>query len=117
MKMKISASRSLIIVASLLGAAIGITGCADYASVGVGYGDAYYVPDYRPLYASYFYDGLPWWGPNYYYTRKKIVVKDVDRRVNVNRNVYYGGHHFVRDWRGRGVATRAAGGGRFRDRR
>jgi hypothetical protein len=28
------------------------------------------------------------------------VVKDVDKRVNVNRNIYYGGHHLVRDWHG-----------------
>ena len=30
----------------------------------------------------------------------KLVVKDVDKHVNVNRNTYYGGHHLVRDWHG-----------------
>jgi hypothetical protein len=35
-----------------------------------------------------------------YYTRKKVIVKDVDKHVNVNRNIYYGGHHFARDWHG-----------------
>ena len=94
MKTKIPVSKSLIVIL-LMGAAIGMSGCADYVGVGVGYGGAYYVPDYRPLYAGYFYDGVPWWGANYYYTRNKIVVKDVHRRVNVNRNAYYGGHHFV----------------------
>jgi hypothetical protein len=97
-----------IITALLLAGALGFTGCADYASVGVGYGDAYYVPDYSPLYAGYFYDGVPYWGPNVDYIRNKLVVKDVDKHVDVNRNIYYGGHHFVRDWHGPRPIARAA---------
>jgi len=33
------------------GGVLGFGGCADY--VGVGYGSAYYVPDYSPFYAAY----------------------------------------------------------------
>ena len=40
-------------------------GCADYVGVGVGYNDAYYVPDYTPFYADYYYDGLPVLGDKY----------------------------------------------------
>jgi hypothetical protein len=92
-------------------------GCADYASVGVGYSDAYYVPDYRPYYGGYVYDGVPWWGPNVYYTRKKVVVKDVDKHVDVNKNIYYGGHHFVDGRRGARPVARAAFRRVPRDRR
>ena len=95
MKRKISAVKLLIATAPFLAGVLGFSGCADYASVGVGYSDAYYVPDYRPLYIDYFYDGVPYWGPNIAYIQKKVVVKDVDRNINVNRNIYYGGHHFV----------------------
>jgi hypothetical protein len=83
----------LIITAVLLAGILGFSGCADF--VGVGYSDAYYVPDYRPFYADYYYDGVPYWGPDVAYIRKKVVVKDVDKHINVNRNIYYGGHHFV----------------------
>ena len=109
MKTKISALKNQIVMTLLMGASVGLGGCADYASVGVGYSGAYYVPDYRPFYAEYYYDGLPWWGPNYYYSKNKIVVKDVDRQVNVNRNLYYGGHHFAPYGRGRVAAIRANG--------
>ena len=102
-------AKFLFLTASLIAVVLSAGGCADYASVGV-YGDAYYVPDYRPLYVDYGYGGVPWWGPNVYYTRKKIVVKDVDRYRNVtrniNRNVYYGGHHFARHWGGGGFRRR-----------
>ena len=98
---------SVLTVASLLMAAmLGCAGCADYASVGVGYGDAYYAPDYRPFYGAYFYDGYPWWGSGPYVVNK-YVVKDVHQRINVNRNGYYGRHHFV------GNAWRTGGGSRF----
>ena len=100
MKTNISAVKLLIMAALLCAAILGFSGCADYASVGVGYNDAYYVPDYRPFYAEYFYDGVPYWGPDIDYIKNKIVVKDVDKRVNVKRNIYYGDHHLVRDWHG-----------------
>lgn len=97
----------LIMTALLLAGILAFNGCADYASVGVGYSDAYYVPDYRPFYASYYYDGVPYWGPDIAFINKKIVVKDVDKNVNVTKNIYYGGHHLVRDWQGaRGKARR-----------
>ena len=35
--------------------------------------------------------------PTPIYVRKKVIVKDVDKRVDVNRNIYYGTHHLVRD--------------------
>jgi hypothetical protein len=95
------AARILAMTAVLIAAALGFGGCADYAAVGVGYSDAYYVPDYHPFYAGYFYDGYPWWGSSPYFI-KKVVVKDIDKRVNVNRNAYYGGHHLSRDWGSRG---------------
>jgi hypothetical protein len=90
----------LVIMMALLTGILGFSGCADF--VGVGYTDAYYVPDYRPFYADYYYDGVPYWGPNIAYIRKKVVVKDVDKHINVNRNIYYGGHHFMGagNWRG-----------------
>jgi hypothetical protein len=97
MRTTISAMKLLIMTALLGVGVLSFNGCADYASVGLAYNDGYYVPDYRPFYAAYYYDGVPYWGPNYAYIRKKVVVKDVDKHVNVNRNVYYGGHHFVRD--------------------
>ena len=100
MKTNISAVKLLIMAALLCAAVLGFNGCADYASVGVGYNDAYYVPDYRPFYAEYFYDGVPYWGPDIAYINKKVVVKDVDKHVNVNRNAYYGGHHLVGNWHG-----------------
>ena len=100
MKTNVSATKFWMAAASLTVGVLGFGGCADY--VGVGYGSAYYVPDYSPFYAAYYYDGIPYWGPNFYYTRKKVVVKDVDKHINVNRNVYFGGHHFVRDRRGGG---------------
>ena len=87
MKTNNSAMKLLIMIALLCAAGVGFSGCADYASVGVGYNDAYYVPDYRPFYAEYFYDGVPYWGPDIDYIKNKIVVKDVDKRVNVNRNI------------------------------
>jgi hypothetical protein len=101
MRTNISASGAIIIAAILLVTAVTFNGCADYASVDVasGYGRAYYAPDYGPYFSAYYYDGIPWWGPNAYYVRKKVIVKDVDKHVDVNRNVYYGGHHLVRDWR------------------
>ena len=43
---------------------------------------------------------LPYWGPNVSYTRKKVIVKDVNKNINVNKNVYFGRRHFVRDQRG-----------------
>ena len=105
MKPNISAVKLLIISIALLAGALGFNGCADYASVGVGVGypAAYYVPDYRPYYAGYYYNGIPYWGPNITYVRKKIVVKDMDKHVNMNKNIYYGRHHIVRDWRRTGV--------------
>jgi hypothetical protein len=100
MKTNISAMKLLIVTPLVCAAVLGFNGCADYASVGVGYSDAYYIPDYRPFYAEYFYDGVPYWGPDINYIRKKVVVRDVDKRINVNKNIYYGGHHIVRDWQG-----------------
>jgi len=112
--MKHNSSTSLFLITALFCAGA-LVGCADYASVGVGYPASYYAPDYTPFYASYFYDGGPYWGPNVSYVRKRIVVRDVDRNINVNRNVYYGGHHFVGagNWHG-GRASFRAGGGGFR---
>ncbi len=109
MKTNISAVK-LLSMTALVCAAV-LAGCADYASVGVGYTNAYYVPDYTPFYAEYYYDGLPYWGPNITYIRKKVVVKDVDKHVNVSRNIYYGGHHFLGagNWRGPRPAARAGG--------
>jgi len=111
MKTNTPAIKLFTITALVLPGLLGFSGCADYASVGVGYNDAYYVPDYRPFYAAYFYDGVPYWGPNVSYVRKRVVVKDVDKHVNVNKNIYYGGHHFSRDWQGarRGGFRRRAG--------
>ena len=63
---------------------------------------------------AYYYDGVPYWGPDVYYTRKKVIVKDVDKHVNVNRNIYYGGHHFARDWHGSHAVAHTA---LHRDRR
>jgi hypothetical protein len=89
--------------------AVVLVGCADY--VGVGYNDAYYIPDYTPFYADYYYDGVPYWGPNFTYVKKKIVVHDVNRHINVNRNLYYGGHHFMGAsyWHGSRSGVRAGG--------
>jgi hypothetical protein len=112
--MKTKISMRIWILVTLATGAIGFGGCADYVGVSAGYGSSYYVPDYRPFYVDYFYDGVPWWGPNYYYTRKKVVVKDVDKHVNVNKNIYYGGHHLVRDWTGRRSVARSGGFGRGR---
>jgi hypothetical protein len=107
--------------------ALGFNGCADYVSAG------YYVPDYRPYYVDYDYDGYPWWGPGPYYAGT-IVIGDRDRHhhhdhdgrivrndvnVNVNRNVtnnrsiYYGGHHLAPVFRS-GVASGARSTGRNR---
>ena len=129
--MKTQTSKYLIVIALLIGTAIGMAGCADYVDVGVphvGYDAAYYTPDYprsyatyyaaghqpsyaayymadyEPVYTDYYYDGTPWWGASYYYSGNKVVVKDVDKYVNVNRNVYSGGRHFV----GRGVGRERA---------
>lgn len=111
-------SAKISVSAMLLAAVIGFSGCADYVAVGAGYGPDYYVPDYAPYYAGYYYDGSPWWGPAYVYNTRKIVVRDVDKRVNVNRNIYYGGHHFARDWRvGRTTIAPARAGGGRRNRR
>ncbi|MGZ4971913.1 MAG: hypothetical protein ACXWDN_04065 [Limisphaerales bacterium] len=109
MKTNISAVK-LLSMTALVCAAV-LAGCADYASVGVGYTNAYYVPDYTPFYAEYYYDGLPYWGPNITYIRKKVVVEDVDKHVNVSRNIYYGGHHFMGagNWHGLRPAVRAGG--------
>ena len=107
--MKTKISRAIWILVTLTTGVIGFSSCADYVGVNAGYGSSYYVPDYRPFYAGYFYDGVPWWGPNYYYTTKKVVVKDVDKRINVNKNIYYGGHHFVRDWTGGRPIARSGG--------
>jgi hypothetical protein len=104
-------SYKLFLLAALSAGVIAFSGCADYVGVSAGYGADYYAPDYRPYYAAYYYNGSPWWGANYYYNTRKIVVRDVDRRINVNRNVYYGGHHFARDWRG-GRVTAVRGGPR-----
>ncbi|HEY4273262.1 MAG TPA: hypothetical protein VGM65_14790 [Candidatus Udaeobacter sp.] len=134
MKTQNSLPKSVIIIALFIGAAIGMAGCADYVDVGVahaGYDAAYYTPgyqpayaayytadyeptysayyaaDYQPVYSGYFYDGVPWWGASYYYSGNKIVLKDVDKYVNVNRNVYSGGRRFVRRGaeRGRVITT------------
>ena len=129
--MKTQTSKYLIVIALLIGATIGMAGCADYVGVGVahtGYDAAYYAPDYQPayttyyaagyqpayaayyaadyqpVYTDYYYGGAPWWGASYYYSGNKVVVKDVDKYVNVNRNVYSGGRHFV----GRGVGRERA---------
>ncbi|MEY2439679.1 MAG: hypothetical protein QOI34_1064 [Verrucomicrobiota bacterium] len=117
MKTKICATKVLLMTTALLATAVTFGGCADYASVDVasGYGPTYYAPDYRPYFSAYLYDGIPWWGPNAYYVRKKVVVRDVDKNVNVNRNIYYGRHHLVRDWRGtRTVARTPSGRARVR---
>jgi hypothetical protein len=108
MKTNISAVKFLIFTGLLLPGLLGFSGCADYASVGVGYNGAYYVPDYSPFYGAYFYDGVPYWGPNVSYVRSRVVLKDVDRHVNVNKNIYYGGHHFAPAWSG----VRRGGSGR-----
>jgi hypothetical protein len=104
MNLKESPAKLLLIATvSVAAVLLAFGGCADYATVGVGYSDAYYVPDYHPFYGAYFYDGYPWWGSGPYVINK-YVVKDVDKRIAVNRNVYYGGHHFVGNagLRGRG---------------
>jgi hypothetical protein len=134
MKTQTSLPKYLIITALLIGAAIGMAGCADYVGVDVahaGYDAAYYTPDYQssyatyyaagyqpsyaayytagyqPVYTDYYYGGAPWWGASYYYGGNKIVVKDVDKYVNVNRNVYSRERHFVPRGvgRGRAIAT------------
>ena len=110
MKTQTSLPKYLIIIALLMGLAVGMAGCADYVGVGVshvGYDAAYYAADYQPVYTGYYYGGGPWWGASYYYSGNKVVVKDVDKYVNVNRNVYSGGHRFVgrRAGRERAVAT------------
>jgi hypothetical protein len=97
MKTIMSVVKFVLMTAALLAGALGLNGCAEYASVGIRYSDAYYVPDYRPFYAAYFYNGVPYWGPDIAYIRRKVVIRDVDRHVNVRRNIYYGGHHIVRD--------------------
>jgi hypothetical protein len=107
--MKTKISGRIWILVTLATGAIAFGGCADYVGVGAGYSSSYYVPDYRPFYADYFYDGVPWWGANYYYTRKKVVVKDVDKHINVSKNIYYGGHHLVRDWTGTRPAAHSGG--------
>lgn len=126
--MKTQTSKSVIIIALLIGAVIGMAGCGDYVDVGVartGYDAAYYAPDYprsyaayytpdyqpsyaayyaanyQPVYTGYYYGGVPWWGAGYYYGGNKVVVKDVDKYVNVNRNVYSGGRRFVQRGVGR----------------
>jgi hypothetical protein len=122
MKTQTSLPKYLIVIALLIGAAIGMAGCADYVGVGVahtGYDAAYYMPDYQrssatyyaagyqpayaayyaadyePVYTGYYYGGAPWWGASYYYSDNDVVVKDVNKYVNVNRNVYSRGRHFV----------------------
>jgi hypothetical protein len=109
MKTNISARRAAVIAAIASVMAVSFDGCADYASVNVasGYGPDYYAPDYRPFFSAYYYDGVPWWGSNAYYVRKKVIVKDVDKHVNVDRNIYYGTHHLVRDRRGNRSFARA----------
>ena len=129
--MKTQTSKSVIIIALLIGTAIGMAGCADYVGVGVahtGYDAAYYMPDYQrssatyyatgyqpayaayyaadyqPVYTGYYYGGGPWWGASYYYSGNKVVVKDVNKYVNVNRNVYPGGRRFA----ARGVGRQRA---------
>jgi hypothetical protein len=99
------AARILALAAVLITAAVGFGGCADYAAVGVGYSDAYYVPDYHPFYAGYYYDGYPWWGSGPYVVNR-FVINDVHRH-HVHKNIYYGRHHLSRDWgsaRGRSYA-------------
>jgi hypothetical protein len=115
MKTNISIAKFLIVVAIVLAGAIGFTGCADYAAVGVSSG--YYAPDYRPYYVDYGYDGYPYWGPGPYYAglvvvrdrdrdhHRHRVVRNVEVTENVNRNIYYGGHHFSPSSRGRSFAT------------
>jgi hypothetical protein len=112
MTTNISAIKIITAAVMLLMTPLVFNGCADYASVGVGYGPTYYAPDYTPYFAGYYYDGVPWWGPNAYYIRKKVVVKDVDKHVNINRNVYYGGHHLARDSRGNRSFAHASRRGR-----
>ena len=129
--MKTQTSKYLIVIALLIGATIGMAGCADYVGVDVarvGYDAAYYTPDYQrssatyyaagyrptyaayyaadyePVYAGYYYGGAPWWGASYYYSDNDVVVKDVNKYVNVNRNVYSGGRRFA----ARGVGQRRA---------
>jgi hypothetical protein len=123
-----------LIIALLIGTTIGMAGCADYVGVDVahvGYDAAYYTPDYQrssatyyaasyeptyaayytadyePVYTDYYYGGVPWWGASYYYGGNKVVVKDVNKYVNVNRNVYAGGRRYAARgaWRQRATAT------------
>jgi hypothetical protein len=122
MKTQTSLQKYLIIIALLMGLAVGMAGCADYVGVGVahtGYDAAYYAPDYQrsyntyyaagyqpayaayyaadyePVYTGYYYGGAPWWGASYYYSDNDVVVKDVNKYVNVNRNVYSDGRRFA----------------------
>lgn len=84
--------KSLIIPALLVVAAMSFSGCAgDYYVAG--YGPAYYAPDYGPYYADYGYADYPYWGPGPYYAGEIIVG-------GVHHRGYYGGHHFVHEWRG-----------------
>jgi hypothetical protein len=131
MKTQTSLPRYVIIIAMFIGATIGMAGCADYVGVDVargGYDRAYYAPDYQqssatyyaagyqptyaayyaadyqPVYSGYYYGGAPWWGASYYYSDNDVVVKDVNKYVNVNRNGYFGGRRFA----ARGVGQRRA---------
>jgi hypothetical protein len=130
-KTKTSSPKYLSIIALVIGAAIGMAGCADYVGVDVahaGYNAAYYTPDYQaasstyyaasyqpayaayytsdyePVYSGYYYGGAPWWGAGYYYGGDNVVVKDVNKYVNVNRYGYSGGQRFV----GRGAGRERA---------
>lgn len=122
-----------LIIALLIGTTFGMAGCADYVGVDVahvGYDAAYYTPDYQrssatyyaasyePTYAAYYtadyapvytdYGGVPWWGATYYYGGNKVVVKDVGKYVNVNRNVNAGGRRYAARGAGRQRATATA---------
>jgi hypothetical protein len=72
------------------------------------YAATYYAADYEPVYTGYYYGGAPWWGASYYYSDNDVVVKDVNKYVNVNRNVYSRGRHFVPRGVGRGRAIATA---------
>jgi hypothetical protein len=116
MKTNTFGAKFLIVAVAAVAGTLGLHGCADYAAVGVTSG--YYAPDYRPYYVDYGYDGYPYWGLGPYYAGT-IVVKDRDRDIdihrkvvknikvikNVNRNVYYGGHHLSPSWHGGGVVA------------
>ena len=110
METNTSAAKFLVVAVTAIAGTIGLGGCADYAAVGITSG--YYAPDYRPYYVDYGYDGYPYWGPAPYYAGT-VVIRDRDRDIdihrkvvknvnvikNVNRNVYYGGHHLSPSWR------------------